>query len=463
MPINSYEDYFLSWKPDRNRLKRPIYVSLIKQLEEDILSGQLSKNTRLPSQRELADYLDINFTTVGQAYRYGIEKGLLYTNIGSGTFISQNAFNNITISNNDVAKTTIDLGLVSSFEECNELIVPYLNKVSAEKQVVDLLNYQEPIGSTYQRETAAWWLKTQGVITDWQNVGIVSGVQNGLAIALSALFVPGNRIAVDRYTYANFIELASILHLEIVLIDYDEEGMLLESLEKEYLKKKIHGVFLMPSCNNPMGFQMSLARRQELVQFFRKKHLWVIEDDIHSFLTTYLQGTVIPPFQALLPEQTIYLAGMTKYICSGLRIAYLVYPTRVKEQILKCIFNINVKTSGFDVEVVTRILHSETAQKILQRKLALTKEANRLFDTYFQLPRPSHPLPYYRVIPIDAALEAGWVEAFFLEKGVRVYHSSRFTIKNQPDAFIRLSLSSNRLEDLEAGFKIIQKEIKAFQ
>ena len=65
----------------QTKLKRPYYRSLIQQLEQDILKNKLQKNTQLPSQRELADYLDLNFTTVGKAYKYGIEKGLLYTNI----------------------------------------------------------------------------------------------------------------------------------------------------------------------------------------------------------------------------------------------------------------------------------------------------------------------------------------------------------------------------------------------
>lgn len=69
MPINSYEDYPITWRPDKTQLTRPIYKSLIQQLEEDILTSKLQKNTQLPSQRELADYLDINFTTVGQAYK----------------------------------------------------------------------------------------------------------------------------------------------------------------------------------------------------------------------------------------------------------------------------------------------------------------------------------------------------------------------------------------------------------
>lgn len=85
MPINKYSEDSLTWHPDKTRLTRPIYKSLVKLLKEDISSGNLPKDTKLPSQRELADFLDLNFTTVGQAYRYAIKKGLLYTNIGRGT------------------------------------------------------------------------------------------------------------------------------------------------------------------------------------------------------------------------------------------------------------------------------------------------------------------------------------------------------------------------------------------
>lgn len=53
MPINSYENYALSWRPVKERLTRPYYQSLVQQLEADILSGALQKNVKLPSQREL--------------------------------------------------------------------------------------------------------------------------------------------------------------------------------------------------------------------------------------------------------------------------------------------------------------------------------------------------------------------------------------------------------------------------
>ena len=51
MPVNSFDNYHMSWKPRRDRLTAPIYLSLAAMLEEDILSGLIPRGTRLPPQR----------------------------------------------------------------------------------------------------------------------------------------------------------------------------------------------------------------------------------------------------------------------------------------------------------------------------------------------------------------------------------------------------------------------------
>lgn len=89
MPFNSFLDYPMSWKPEREQLKRPIYLSLAEQLEKDIAGGFLSPGTKLPPQRELADFLDINFTTVTRAYRLCELKWLIYAVIGAALRVAQ--------------------------------------------------------------------------------------------------------------------------------------------------------------------------------------------------------------------------------------------------------------------------------------------------------------------------------------------------------------------------------------
>ena len=54
MPVNSFENFPMSWKPNKAKLKPPLYLSIAEALEQDILNGELTPNTKLPPQRELA-------------------------------------------------------------------------------------------------------------------------------------------------------------------------------------------------------------------------------------------------------------------------------------------------------------------------------------------------------------------------------------------------------------------------
>ena len=89
MPINSFADYPLSWRPTRETLKPgPVYLALAAALADDIAGGALPPGTKLPPQRELADYLDLDFTTVTRAYGVCRERGLVYGVTGRGTFVA---------------------------------------------------------------------------------------------------------------------------------------------------------------------------------------------------------------------------------------------------------------------------------------------------------------------------------------------------------------------------------------
>ena len=52
MPVNSFDNYPMTWKPDKQLLKAPLYTSLAKLLEKDIIEGRLTAETKLPPQRE---------------------------------------------------------------------------------------------------------------------------------------------------------------------------------------------------------------------------------------------------------------------------------------------------------------------------------------------------------------------------------------------------------------------------
>ena len=178
-------------EPERGKLKRPIYLSLAEQLEKDIAAGFLPPGTKLPPQRELADFLDINFTTVTRAYRICELKGLIYAVTGSGTFVAPNAAKSVTISSDNLAGSSIDLGFTGSFEQCNAMITDTASAVMKKRQFAELLNYEYPTGMPHHKAAAVNWLNSLGVQTDTEHLAIASGTLNAITLTLLALFEPG--------------------------------------------------------------------------------------------------------------------------------------------------------------------------------------------------------------------------------------------------------------------------------
>jgi GntR family transcriptional regulator len=66
----------------------PIYRQIIQQIEYAILSGRMRPGDRLPTIRSLAVELKANPNTIARAYGELEIRGILATQVGSGTFIS---------------------------------------------------------------------------------------------------------------------------------------------------------------------------------------------------------------------------------------------------------------------------------------------------------------------------------------------------------------------------------------
>jgi GntR family transcriptional regulator len=65
----------------------PIYVQIIDQIQERVDRGALKPGDQLPTVRQLADELEVNFNTVARAYRLLDEAGVISTQHGRGTFV----------------------------------------------------------------------------------------------------------------------------------------------------------------------------------------------------------------------------------------------------------------------------------------------------------------------------------------------------------------------------------------
>ena len=69
----------------------PVYEQIIKQVEEQVLTGILKEGDKLPSVRSLSVKLSINPNTIQKAYTELDIRQLIITVPGKGSFISEKA------------------------------------------------------------------------------------------------------------------------------------------------------------------------------------------------------------------------------------------------------------------------------------------------------------------------------------------------------------------------------------
>lgn len=109
---------------------KPIYLQIVEQIEDKILSGALKADERIDSVREMATALGVNPNTVMRSYEF-LERGeVIYNKRGVGFFISTEAREKIKFSRK---KNFLENEIPTLFAKMNLLEVDI-------KEVVNLYN-----------------------------------------------------------------------------------------------------------------------------------------------------------------------------------------------------------------------------------------------------------------------------------------------------------------------------------
>ena len=84
----------------------PLYMQIKDFIRRNIDNGEYAENTRIPSERQLAEQFDVSRLTVTKAVSELVQEGLLQTRVGKGTYVSSNIIdqevNNLTSFSQDM-------------------------------------------------------------------------------------------------------------------------------------------------------------------------------------------------------------------------------------------------------------------------------------------------------------------------------------------------------------------------
>ena len=117
---------------------KAIYLQLADKLCDDILTGTLREDSRIPSVREFAATVQVNANTVMRTYDYLQQTDIIYNKRGIGYFVSQGAADIIKkgrmerFLNKDVSRLFNELRLLGiTPAQLLEMYEEYCNKINS--------------------------------------------------------------------------------------------------------------------------------------------------------------------------------------------------------------------------------------------------------------------------------------------------------------------------------------------
>lgn len=455
MPVNSFENFPMSWKPMINKKDKPLYKILANSLESDIKRGKLKPGDKLPPQRELADYLDVNLSTITRAFKICEMKGLICGTIGRGTYISQDIHPHLPMLLQQEPYGLINMGASHPLSTQNPIIESAMKQILKKGNVRNILNYSEPLGKEAHRRSGVKWLEQFHLSARTEDIMITSGLQNSLAVTLTSLFEAGDKIAVPPLIYPGFKNLAAMLGIRLIAIPFKNSSLDTEILMQKCHTEKIKGVYLSPDHHNPTTLSMTLPERQTISGIIKKFSLICIEDATYSFLQEKMQI----PLSACIPEQCIYISTVSNAICPGFRISFMKIPDAYRATIADGIRNINVMSSPFDAETISKLIDTGLASVIIQKNIEEIRNRNRVVNQILDSSRLQGGLnSHFRWLYLQAGSNSSDFEKLAAEHGIQIFSSERFLVGNTvtPPA-VRIAITSpGTLEELVCGLTILK-------
>lgn len=302
---------------------------LYQALRHTITSGMAKPGAALPPSRHLAEQTGFRRNTVTDAYERLIADGFAVARVGSGTFVAERipsaiagkAAKRIAIA--EPQRGTLALGCTDIDETTLRRFRTFVGR-RMRTFGSEHLHYGDPRGSRELRIAIAnHLLSARGLRCDPDQIMLTSGTQHGLRIVLSAILRPGEQIWVEDPGYPAARQ--SIEHYggRPVSVPVDDHGLIVA--KGRAAAPHARAAYVTPSHQFPLGVQMAMPRRLELLDWARAADAFVFEDDYDSEFR-YDGAPLLSLAGIDHLHRVVYMGTFAKTLFPGLRIGYCALP-----------------------------------------------------------------------------------------------------------------------------------------
>jgi GntR family transcriptional regulator/MocR family aminotransferase len=355
--------HFVILELDR-RNHAPLYAQIAAQVRQLIQHGALKVGDRLPANRELAETLGVNRSTVATAYDELLADGLITARVGSGTFVA--------------AVPVVPVGVKSEVAAPAQRIAPLnweavlpelrlddwlANRGAGRRKDSLVFTHALPaselfplddfrrsvervmrrdgrnllqLGASSGYEPLQQYLLQQmalsGIRAEANEILLTSGCQQALDLLRQTLLQPGDEVVLENPTYPGALSLFCQPQYKCIGVPVGAQGLDLDALEDVLRRRSPKLIYVVPTFHNPTGVTMDLAARRRLLELAAQYRVPIVEDEIYRDLR--YAGAALPSLKAL--DQygvVIYLNSFSKIAFPGLRVGWVVAPRLVIEHL----------------------------------------------------------------------------------------------------------------------------------
>jgi DNA-binding transcriptional MocR family regulator len=440
-----------------------LHARLAGRLRSLVRSGTLPAGTRLPSERILADALNVSRNTVGSAFDELRSDGVFSSRRGDGTYVSL-AGRHTLARGDDRLRSFMSLTNPVGPIDLRSAALSGLDLVSEEidwlsghdlRELVGTHGYL-PSGLPELRESVAGYYTDLGLRTTAEQILITSGAQQALRLVASSLLEPGSAVAIEEPSFRGAIEVLRSMGAQLIPVPSGPRGIDVDALRAAVRAHRPAMVLVQSTVHNPTGSVLDVSGRRALCEL-----------DVPVLDDATLYDTLIdkpgPKPTAAYGGPIITIGSVSKSFWGGLRVGWV----RADPQTVAVLTSVkgaeDLGTSVLAQVIAARLLpRVELARESRRATLSAARDAvidtvGRLLPEWrFQVPAGGASLWVQLPLPCATAFAQAAERA-----GVALLPGPTFSCVDGLDDYLRISFAQP-LPDVLRGLQRTAEAWRAF-
>lgn len=447
----------------------PLYQQLAEMLMKLMRDGSLAPDEKLPPIRKMAESFGINAVTVVAAYKYLESKQMVYSRMGSGTFVSPLPIEDIPapVIRGNLQGFDGGISFENAINFANTSLPHELFPVEAFKKAFDevlerekggAFRYTDSMGYEPLRLQLCRYLESYGIKAAVDGVQIISGAQQGIDIISKAMVAYGDVVFVESPTFYGAAGAFLSRGAKLIEIPMEQDGMKMDTLE-DYLKLyRPKFIYMMAYFQTPTGISYSMEKKRRLLELAERYDTYIIEED--DFYDFHYSKEPLVPLKALdYKNRVVYIKSFSKILMPGLRMGLMVLPKRIHQGVMAAKYTTDISTSGFIQKALENYLrengwesHANAMRRFGGEKYRTTVSfAKKYLTGYGKYTLPNGGVSLWIGLPEGIGAEAFCSR--MLEKNVILTPGSQYEISGRDSGHVRLSFAGLGDDKIQVGLK----------